>query len=107
MSFCLLEKCHVSLENVLRVTAAVRCVSHVRNSYDKETLIFDNKVNLATLDLSDSSQPSGSTSGSKKITNHTIFQSRKSELFDMKNHSSLMLSQAILTLQVTIPLIIP
>ena len=47
--------CH--WKNVLRVSAAIRCVSHVRNSYDKVTLIFDNKVNLAALDLSDSSQP--------------------------------------------------
>ena len=67
-------------KNVLQVSDAIRCVSHVRNSYDKVTLIFDNKVNLATLDLSDSSEPSGSTSSSKNITNHTIFQSRKSEL---------------------------
>ena len=71
--------CHS--KNVLQVSAVVRFVSHVRNSYDKVTLILtDNKVNLATLDLSDSSQPSGSTSGSKNLTNHTIFQSRKSEL---------------------------
>ena len=62
-------------KNFLRFSAAVRCVSHVYNSYDKVTLIFDNKVNLATLDLSESSQLSGSTSGSKNITNHTIFQS--------------------------------
>ena len=81
-------------KNVLQVSTAVRCVSHVCNSYDKVTLILtDSKVNLATLDLSDSSQHSGSTSGSKNVTNHTIFQSRKSELFDTKNLSSIVLSQ--------------
>ena len=38
----------------------------------------------------DTSQHSGSTSRSKNVTHHTIFQSRKSELFDTKNHSSLL-----------------
>ena len=47
-------------------------------------------------ETNDTSQHSGSTSGSKKVTNHTIFQSRKSELFDMKNHSSITLCQKLL-----------
>ena len=44
----------------------------------------------------DTCQHSGSTSVSKNVTNHTIFQPRKSELFDTKSHSSITLFQKTL-----------
>ena len=54
-------------------------------------------LNIASMIMrNDTSQHSGSTSVSKNVTNHTIFQPRKSELFDMKNHSSITLSQKTL-----------
>ena len=61
--------------------------------YHKITDTFEHSINDHSMTKkNDTSQHSGSTSGSKNGTNHTIFQPRKSELFDTKNCSSIMLS---------------
>ena len=65
--------------------------------YPKITDTFEHSINDHSMsEENDTSQHSGSTSGSKNGTNHTIFQPRKSEFFDTKNRSSITLSQKTL-----------
>ena len=73
------------------------------HSLSEETLdskisdTFQHSINDHSMsEKNEKCQHCGSTSMSKNVTNHRIFQPRKSELFDAKNHSSITLSQKTL-----------
>ena len=75
----------------------------IQNSLTRRIILYLRKLsflkfltpsNLAS--MNEKCQNCGSTSVSKNVTNHRIFQPSKSELFDTKNRSSITLSQKTL-----------